>query len=157
MLGNGSIVGEVLFAQGVADSIKPGGIIVDMSSIRPAEAQDHAQKLAQHGVHHIDAPVSGGTVGAEQGTLAIMAGGDPDVFATVEPVLLTMVDRFTSARPGQGSLRNWSIRSLPALLSEQLRKRCCSYSAVEPTQPRCERRFVEDSRRAGSWNSMASG
>jgi 2-hydroxy-3-oxopropionate reductase len=90
MLGNGSIVGEVLFAQGVADSIKPGGIIVDMSSIKPAEAQDHAQKLAQHGVHHIDAPVSGGTVGAEQGTLAIMAGGDPDVFATVEPVLLTM-------------------------------------------------------------------
>jgi 2-hydroxy-3-oxopropionate reductase len=84
----------------VADSIKPGGTIVDMSSIKPAEAQDHAQKLALHGVHHIDAPASGGTVGAEQGTLAIMAGGDPDVFATVEAVLLTMGRPVHVGRPG---------------------------------------------------------
>jgi 2-hydroxy-3-oxopropionate reductase len=90
MLENGSIVEDVLFAQGVADAVTPGSIVVDMSSIKPAEAQDQARRLAERGVHHIDAPVSGGTVGAEQGTLAIMAGGDTEIFARIEPVLRSM-------------------------------------------------------------------
>jgi 2-hydroxy-3-oxopropionate reductase len=67
-----------------------GSIVVDMSSIKPAEAQEHAKRLAERGIHHIDAPVSGGTVGAEQGTLAIMAGGDAGVYARVEPILRVM-------------------------------------------------------------------
>jgi 2-hydroxy-3-oxopropionate reductase len=90
MLENGTIVGDVLFAQGVADAVRAGTIVVDMSSIKPAEAQDHARRLAERGVHHIDAPVSGGTLGAEQGTLAIMAGGHPEIFTRVEPVLSVM-------------------------------------------------------------------
>ncbi len=90
MLENGPIVEEVLFRQGVAEALKPGSIVVDMSSIKPAEAKEHARRLAERGVAHIDAPVSGGTVGAEQGTLAIMAGGEADVFAKVEPVLRAM-------------------------------------------------------------------
>lgn len=90
MLENGSIVTDVLFAQGVAEALRPGTILVDMSSIKPAEAQDHARRLAERGVHHIDAPVSGGTVGAEQGTLAIMAGGDAEAFSRVKPVLEAM-------------------------------------------------------------------
>jgi 3-hydroxyisobutyrate dehydrogenase-like beta-hydroxyacid dehydrogenase len=79
-----------LFSQGVAEALRPGSIVVDMSSIKPAEAQDHAKRLGERGVHHIDAPVSGGTLGAEQGTLAIMAGGDPEIFARVEPILKNM-------------------------------------------------------------------
>ncbi|MBA1157425.1 NAD(P)-dependent oxidoreductase [Microvirga mediterraneensis] len=90
MLENGKIVTDVLFSQGVAEALKPGAILVDMSSIKPAEAQDHARHLAERGVHHIDAPVSGGTTGAEQGTLAIMAGGDAEMFARVEPILGVM-------------------------------------------------------------------
>ncbi|KLK92362.1 2-hydroxy-3-oxopropionate reductase [Microvirga vignae] len=90
MLENGGIVTDVLFAQGVAEALRPGTILVDMSSIKPAEAQDHAKLLAERGVHHIDAPVSGGTVGAEQGTLAIMAGGDAEAFSRVKPVLEVM-------------------------------------------------------------------
>jgi 3-hydroxyisobutyrate dehydrogenase-like beta-hydroxyacid dehydrogenase len=90
MLENGSIVTDVLFSQGVMDTLQAGSIVIDMSSIKPAEAQDHARRLAERGVHHIDAPVSGGTVGAEQGTLAIMAGGDGDVFARVESILRVM-------------------------------------------------------------------
>jgi 2-hydroxy-3-oxopropionate reductase len=90
MLENGRIVTDVLFSQGVADALRPGSILVDMSSIKPAEAQDHAGRLAGRGVHHIDAPVSGGTVGAEQGTLAIMAGGDGQAFAGVKPILEIM-------------------------------------------------------------------
>jgi 3-hydroxyisobutyrate dehydrogenase-like beta-hydroxyacid dehydrogenase len=90
MLENGGIVSDVLFSQGVAEALSPGSIVVDMSSIKPAEAQDHAKRLSERGIHHIDAPVSGGTVGAEQGTLAIMAGGDEEAFARVEPVLRVM-------------------------------------------------------------------
>jgi len=87
MLENGSIVEQVLFTQGAAEAVKPGAVVVDMSSIKPAEAQDHARRLAERHVHHVDAPVSGGTVGAEQGTLAIMAGSEAEAFARVEPVL----------------------------------------------------------------------
>jgi 2-hydroxy-3-oxopropionate reductase len=90
MLENGSIVKDVLFSQGVADALQPGSILIDMSSIKPAEAQDHAKRLAERGIHHIDAPVSGGTVGAEQGTLAIMAGGDEGPFSRVKPILEIM-------------------------------------------------------------------
>jgi 3-hydroxyisobutyrate dehydrogenase-like beta-hydroxyacid dehydrogenase len=90
MLENGRIVTDVLFLQGAAGSLRPGAVLVDMSSIKPAEAQEHAKRLAERGVHHIDAPVSGGTLGAEQGTLAIMAGGESDIFDRVESILAIM-------------------------------------------------------------------
>ncbi|PVE23565.1 2-hydroxy-3-oxopropionate reductase [Microvirga sp. KLBC 81] len=90
MLENGAIVSDVLFSQGFVDALRPGSIIIDMSSIKPAEAQDHARHLAERGVQHIDAPVSGGTVGAEQGTLAIMAGGNEQAFSRVKPILEVM-------------------------------------------------------------------
>ena len=75
MLENGPVVGEVLFGLGAAQAMAAGTLVIDMSSIRPSEARDHAARLGERGVAHLDAPVSGGTVGAEQGTLAIMAGG----------------------------------------------------------------------------------
>ena len=75
MLENGPVVGEVLFDLGTAQAMAAGTLVIDMSSIRPSEARDHAARLGERGVAHLDAPVSGGTVGAEQGTLAIMAGG----------------------------------------------------------------------------------
>ena len=90
MLENGTIVRDVLFGGGVAEALRSGTIVIDMSSIKPAEAQDHAGRLAERGVHHIDAPVSGGTLGAEQGTLAIMAGGEAGIFARIEPLLAVM-------------------------------------------------------------------
>ena len=90
MLENGGVVADVLFAQGVAEAMRPGATLIDMSSIQPAEAQDHAARLAAHGVRYLDAPVSGGTVGAEQGTLAIMTGGAEEDFARAEPILAVM-------------------------------------------------------------------
>lgn len=80
MLESGRVVGDVLFRQGVAPALKPGALVIDMSSIGPDEAREHARQLSELGVRHLDAPVSGGTVGAEQGTLAIMCGGDADAF-----------------------------------------------------------------------------
>ncbi len=90
MLEHGGTVEAVLFDMGPDSAIhglKPGALVVDMSSILPEQARDHAARLAAVGVRHVDAPVSGGTVGAEQGSLAIMAGGDAADIAAVEPVL----------------------------------------------------------------------
>jgi 3-hydroxyisobutyrate dehydrogenase-like beta-hydroxyacid dehydrogenase len=78
MLSDGDAVAKVLFDMGMesaAAAMKPGALLVDMSSILPMQAQDHAKRLAAMGLHALDAPVSGGTLGAEGGTLAIMAGG----------------------------------------------------------------------------------
>jgi len=104
MLENGRIVTDVLFSQGVAEVLKPGAILIDMSSIKPAEAQEHAKHLKERNVHHIDAPVSGGTLGAEQGTLAIMAGGEAEVFSRVEPILKIMGRPVHVGRHGAGQL-----------------------------------------------------
>lgn len=86
LLEHGGVVQDVLFEQGVAQGLKAGALVVDMSSIQPRQAREHAQRLASLGARHLDAPVSGGTVGAEQGTLAIMAGGSEADFAQALPV-----------------------------------------------------------------------
>ena len=87
MLDDGSVVNKVLFELGAANAIKPGALLIDMSSIRPAEARDHAARLSELHIAYLDAPVSGGTIGAESGTLAIMAGGKATSFELALPVL----------------------------------------------------------------------
>lgn len=106
MLENGSVVGDVLFAPGSggADAMQPGTLVVDMASIKPREARDHAHRLSAMGIAHLDAPVSGGTVGAEAGTLAIMAGGDAADFERAQPAL-KVLGRSTHVGPhGAGQL-----------------------------------------------------
>ena len=80
LLESGPVVAQVLFDLGTAQALRPGSLYVEMASIQPSEARDHAARLSEMGVAHLDAPVSGGTVGAEAGTLAIMAGGKPGDF-----------------------------------------------------------------------------
>ena len=86
MLDNGMVVDDVLFAQGAASVLAQGALVIDMSSIKPREARDHAQRLGALGLRYIDAPVSGGTLGAQAATLAIMAGGDLRDVATAMPI-----------------------------------------------------------------------
>jgi 2-hydroxy-3-oxopropionate reductase len=86
MLETGPIVEDVLFHQGTARSMQRGALMIDMASIQPREARDHAARLGDFGVAHLDAPVSGGTGGAEAGTLAIMAGGRAEDFERAQPV-----------------------------------------------------------------------
>ena len=90
MLSDGAAVADLLFGQGVAEALQPGAVFVDMSSIKPAEARDHADRLAKLGVEALDAPVSGGTKGADLGSLAIMAGGPRLAFDKSEPILKAM-------------------------------------------------------------------
>ncbi len=90
MLTNGQAVGDVLFGSGTANAMKRDAVLVDTSSIAPDMAKAHAQRLGELGIRSLDAPVSGGVVGAQAGTLAIMAGGEAalveelaDVFAAL--------------------------------------------------------------------------
>lgn len=104
MLEHGPIVEQVLFGAGVAAAMNPGTVVIDMSSIKPAEARDHAERLGGMGVTHLDAPVSGGTLGAEAGTLAIMAGGKATTFERAKPVFAPL-GRATLVGPsGAGQL-----------------------------------------------------
>jgi 3-hydroxyisobutyrate dehydrogenase len=68
-------------------TVRPGGIVIDCSTVSAATARLLAGKLAAKGAHLLDAPVSGGVEGAKQGTLAIMVGGDATVLARARPVL----------------------------------------------------------------------
>ena len=76
--------------QGVADGARPGLIFVDMSTIAPAAAQSTAARLAERGIAMLDAPVSGGEVGAIDATLTIMVGGDAEAFERVKPLFEAM-------------------------------------------------------------------
>ncbi len=96
MLAAGPEVLQVVSA--MADDIKPGALVIDMSSTRQSEAQELAQLLRARGVHFIDAPVSGGVVGAEAATLAIMVGGQPEQFDRAKPIL-TALGRATLVGP----------------------------------------------------------
>ena len=84
-------VEEVLFGErGAAKGLAKGSVAIDMSTISPIASQKFAQRLAAAGVDFVDAPVSGGPARATTGTLTIMVGAEPSVFARVEPVLRAM-------------------------------------------------------------------
>ncbi|WP_336056893.1 NAD(P)-dependent oxidoreductase [Nitratireductor sp. CH_MIT9313-5] len=91
MVDNSAIVTEIYFGKnGVADAAPEGALFIDMSSIQPAVARDHAAELERNGRRHIDAPVSGGEKGAIAGSLAIMAGAENADFAAARPLLESM-------------------------------------------------------------------
>jgi 3-hydroxyisobutyrate dehydrogenase-like beta-hydroxyacid dehydrogenase len=73
--------------EGLIEGVSEGDIYVDMSTIAPTVAVEVAEALAEKGVQCLDAPISGGDVGAREGTLSIMVGGDATVFDAVTPVL----------------------------------------------------------------------
>jgi 2-hydroxy-3-oxopropionate reductase len=76
----------VLGADGVMAGIRPGSIYIDMSTISPTVATRVAEVGAEHGVGVLDAPVSGGDIGAQKGTLTIMVGGDEEIFRRAGPI-----------------------------------------------------------------------
>ena len=90
-------VRKVVFAaDGIAQTAKPGQLLVDFSSVEPAATREMASELAQcSGMHWLDAPVSGGTPGAIAGSLAIMAGGREEDVERVRPVLAHLGQRLT--------------------------------------------------------------
>lgn len=104
MLENGDAVEQVLVAQGVIDALKPKALVIDMSSVQPEVARRHAALAAEQGAGYVDAPVSGGTLGAAEARLSIMAGGEPADLDRAEPVFAAL-GRCTRIGPvGAGQL-----------------------------------------------------
>lgn len=115
MLSDGKAVSEVLFEMGVADVLEKGAFVIDSSSIAPSIAREHSEKLAALGIHHVDAPVSGGVPGAQAGTLAIMAGGNEQIVLSLAEVFVPM-GRLTYVGPtGAGQLCKLANQQIVAI------------------------------------------
>jgi 3-hydroxyisobutyrate dehydrogenase len=89
----------VLGRQGVAAGLKPGGVLVDCSTVSPSMARGLAEELARDGRHFVDAPVSGGSEGAERGTLTVFTGGTEAAVELAMPVLRAFGKEITHLGP----------------------------------------------------------
>ena len=79
---------EVLFGpRGVVPLLRPGAVVLSSATVAPDFAKAMAARCAEHGVHYLDAPISGGAVKAAQGRLSVMASGSSEAFAAARPVL----------------------------------------------------------------------
>ncbi|HSU05232.1 MAG TPA: 2-hydroxy-3-oxopropionate reductase [Acetobacteraceae bacterium] len=96
-------VEEVLFgANGAAEGLKRGTLVIDMSSISPIATKDFAKRVNGKGCDYLDAPVSGGEVGATQATLTIMVGGPDGAFVRAKPLFEAMGKNITHVGPENG-------------------------------------------------------
>ncbi len=90
---------------GAVHGARPGAVFIDMSTISPETARNLADALSRHQIEFLDAPVSGGDVGARNATLTIMVGGKQEVFEKARPVLEVMGNRLTYIGPaGSGQV-----------------------------------------------------
>ncbi len=99
-------VERVLFALGgIAEGARPGTVVVDMSTISAEATKDFGRRLSAQGIAMVDAPVSGGSEGAENGTLTIMCGGEAEDVEKITPALVAMGSKITHVGPlGSGQL-----------------------------------------------------
>jgi 2-hydroxy-3-oxopropionate reductase len=114
MVSDGSAVRALVLDSGLANHMKKGATLLDMSSIKPSEAREHASILAGMGLGHLDAPVSGGTKGAAAGTLAIMVGGDEKLFEWAKPVFAAMGRAVRVGPDGAGQLSKLANQAIVA-------------------------------------------
>ena len=102
-IGNDDDVREVISGEnGILSSILPGGIIVDHTTTSSILSSEMSEMCLKKGVHYIDAPVSGGQAGAENGSLTIMAGGDKDAFEKVN-ITMNCYAKFTKLMGSSGA------------------------------------------------------
>ncbi|AUI36001.1 oxidoreductase [[Bacillus] caldolyticus] len=88
MVGDPHDVEQVYFGEGgILENARPGTYVIDMTTSTPTLAKSIYEAAKQKGIHALDAPVSGGDIGAREGTLTIMVGGDEDVFLACKPIL----------------------------------------------------------------------
>jgi 2-hydroxy-3-oxopropionate reductase len=110
-------VQKVLFGDnGIASALTKGKTVVDMSSISPIETKEFAQQVEATGADWLDAPVSGGEVGAKAASLTIMVGGKDEVFARLQPLLALMGKNITHVGPaGAGQITKVANQVIVAL------------------------------------------
>ena len=90
MLTNDDAVNEVIGSDEFLNNLKPNSTVIDMSSVKQTTAVNHGKNLKTQKINFLDAPVSGGTIGAEEASLAIMIGGEQVVFDSVKDILKSM-------------------------------------------------------------------
>ena len=90
MLTNDDVVNEVMGSDDFLNNLKPNSTVIDMSSVKQTTAVNHGKNLKSRKINYLDAPVSGGTIGAEEASLAIMIGGEQMVFDSVKDILKSM-------------------------------------------------------------------
>ena len=90
MLTNDDAVNEVIGSDDFLNNLKPNSTVIDMSSVKQTTAVNHGKNLKSRKINYLDAPVSGGTIGAEEASLDIMIGGEQIVFESVKDILKSM-------------------------------------------------------------------
>ena len=90
MLTDDTAVDAVMNNSDFLENLKSGSIVIDMSSVKPTTATKHGNNLKLKNINYLDAPVSGGTIGAEEASLAIMVGGEQNIFDDAFDILKTM-------------------------------------------------------------------
>jgi 2-hydroxy-3-oxopropionate reductase len=90
MLTDDIAINDVMNSSNFLENLKPGATVIDMSSVKPTTATKHGENLKTKNTNYLDAPVSGGTIGAEEASLAIMVGGEQKVYDEAEDILKTM-------------------------------------------------------------------
>lgn len=117
MLPDTGDVERVLFGEaGVANGLKAGGCVIDMSSIDPIATRDFGERIAKLGCDYVDAPVSGGEVGAKAASLTIMCGGSEEAFERAAPLFALMGKNITHIGPvGAGQIAKVANQIIVAL------------------------------------------
>jgi 3-hydroxyisobutyrate dehydrogenase len=114
MLPTSAIVRQVALDEGLLEAVDSGALVVDMGSSDPTQTRELAAEAGQRGVRYLDAPVSGGVVGAEAGTLTIMAGGSEEDLESCRPIFDAVGAKIVHAGPvGAGH----ALKALNNLLS----------------------------------------
>ncbi|MFC5653336.1 NAD(P)-dependent oxidoreductase [Paenibacillus solisilvae] len=117
MLPNLPEIDSLLFDRGVMNVMREGTLFLNMSTVSPTGIQQLSERLAGKGIHTIDAPVSGGPVKATDGTLAIMAGGDKEIYDTYLPLLQIMGEHIFHTGPvGTGQVAKLCNNLLAAII-----------------------------------------
>lgn len=115
MLADGFATGPIIDDPEVRAALKPGTIWIDMSSAKPEHAREQSASLAALDVQHLDAPVSGGTKGAEAATLAIMVGGAGETYEAARQVLSAMGNPVHVGPSGAGQLSKLANQAIVAV------------------------------------------
>jgi len=115
MVSDGYAIEALLAHESFINALNAGMIWIDMSSAKPEHARAQSAHLAALGVAHLDAPVSGGTKGAEAGSLAIMAGGDPEIFNQVTDIFSAMGRPVHVGPSGAGQLCKLANQTIVAV------------------------------------------
>jgi 3-hydroxyisobutyrate dehydrogenase len=110
---------------GVFAHAPSGTVILEMSTILPETSRDLARQAASLGLHVLDVAISGSTPAAEQGTLTLLAGGNPDVFTTVEPILRAIAARYFHLGPsGSGTSMKLVINAILGIGMQAIAEAC---------------------------------